>query len=85
MGNPLKKGCLQIYRCHHKAGTHQADCKELAAMKADDVVASCRLHRTKKLHVNTPHRPGFLKSFPGGQSAAEFSSNPDQTPLPVIL
>ncbi len=27
-------------------------------------------------------RPGFLKSF---QSAAEFSSNPDQTHIPVIF
>ncbi len=27
------------------------------------------------------YRTGFLKSFPEGQSAAEFSSNPDQTHL----
>ncbi len=34
---------------------------------------------------NKQRAPGFLKSFPGGQSAAEFSSNPDQTHLPVIF
>lgn len=28
-----------------KAGTHQPDVKELGAMKADGVVASCRLNR----------------------------------------
>ncbi len=39
-----------------KAGTHQANFKELAAVKADGVVASCRQRRPKKLHVNTPHR-----------------------------
>ncbi len=39
-----------------KAGTHQADFKELAATKADGVVASCRQRRTKKLRSNTPHR-----------------------------
>lgn len=30
-------------------------------------------------------RAGFLKSGPGGRCPAEFSSNPDQTNLPVTL
>ncbi len=41
---------------HFKARTHQADFKELAAMKADGVVASRRQCQTKKLRSNTPHR-----------------------------
>ncbi len=39
-----------------KAGTHQADFKELAATKADGVVASRQQRRTKKLRSNTPQR-----------------------------
>ncbi len=38
-----------LHQCHLKAGTHQADFKELAATKADGVVAS---RRTEKLRAN---------------------------------
>ncbi len=44
--------CVQkTLACTLKAGTHQADFKELAATKA-----SRRQRRTKKLRANTPHR-----------------------------
>ncbi len=39
-----------------KAGTHQADFKELAVTKADGVVTLCWQRWIKKLCLNTPHR-----------------------------
>ncbi len=35
--------------------------------------------------MNNGLTAGLLKSFPEGQSAAEFISNPDQTHLAVIV
>ncbi len=52
----LNKFCVFELYINLKAGTHQADFKELAATKADGVVASRRQRRTKKLRSNTLHR-----------------------------
>ncbi len=51
----------------------------------DQPIGATDHHLIIILEISVAYTAGVLKSFPGGPSAAEFSSNPDQTHLPVIL